>query len=107
MAKIPSMKLVAVEWEDSRVPLARWTRLSDVPKAEASRIISVGFVWDDQPDCILLVSNVGDGRDDDAQAVGGMLIAKRQIVKIELLEEGCVIFSSRWRDAVPALSPKR
>lgn len=99
------MKLVLIEWEDSRIPASGWSRTSNMESPKVTKVISVGFVLEDREDCLLLASNVGDidDEDNDPQAVGGIVIAKRQITRIVALRQSRTIFSCGELVAMPKL----
>lgn len=79
------MKLLLVEWEDSRGGPEGWERLSDLSSMEMCRAKSVGWLAVDEQDHIVLHSSmIGD---DDPQVTGIICIPKRSIVNAVEIEE--------------------
>lgn len=66
--------LVAIEWEDSRQPVASWVRLSEV-EGEFSPCLcrSVGYLVYDGEDVKALAPNLIEDEDEDDVQVSGII----------------------------------
>lgn len=71
------MKLVYLEWLDSRGVSASWSHLEDLA-SECCVLKSVGWVLTENKDLIHIVPHLGD---DPAQGCGDMVIPKRCVLK--------------------------
>jgi len=59
------MRLVKIEWVDSRSPTNKWERLNDLDDMDACQCVSVGFLVKDATDVKMLAPNLAD-KDDDS-----------------------------------------
>lgn len=73
------MKLVLIEWHDSRQPESGWTWLEQSEQPAIVRCRSVGWLAKEDEDGLMLVPNLGD---DGQQGCGGIVIARRQVVNV-------------------------
>lgn len=78
---IIGMRLVMIFWEDSRVPRDSWEWIKHDIYPKCTSCQSVGFVVAETESAILLAPTIGHEDDGDKQMIGGITIAKRQIVK--------------------------
>lgn len=79
----PALRLVLVEWLDSKQPVAAWQWLSDLEAPAPARCVSVGFLAREETDTLVIVQNVADPHDEDgAQASGAMTIPRACVVSI-------------------------
>ena len=77
------MNPVRVTWMDSRQIFEDWTLLNGgvvLPPADELEVTSVGFLFVEDDDMIVLVQNAGDD-----QVLGGVAIPKASILQIEHL----------------------
>lgn len=87
------MKLVAIEWVDSRQPIPPWQFLEDFVPQEPVKIFSVGFIvhggevdeGEEESDVVALAPNVGNLGSDEAQISGVIHIPRGSIVEITSL----------------------
>lgn len=86
------VKLVLVEWEDSRQPSNSWQRLVEFKPEGISKCVSVGFLIHDKKDFKVIAPNIGDAFDKNMQVMGAINIPTTCIKKITKLKE--VISSS-------------
>jgi hypothetical protein len=100
--------LVLIRWEDSRQPVRTWQFLSDIELPETCECVSVGWLLKDEPDRKVVAQSLG-GTEDDAQAMGVMVIPTRAVISIERLEEVSdhVSLESSDQDAECSLKPKQ
>lgn len=77
------MKLVLIDWEDSRQPTSGWQWLEDFELGEVVRCKSVGWIVGKSKDAVALAQNIGD---DFSQASGIIRIPTRCIVKTTTLK---------------------
>ena len=78
------MKLVLIEWADSRQPTIGWVRLAEMEQSEFCRCYSIGFVVKEDKETIALASNVAD-IEDGAQATGIIVIPRVAVLKTTAL----------------------
>lgn len=76
------MRLVLVEWQDSRTSESGWRYLSDGCDVAAVRCRSVGWVLHEAEDVVVLAQSLGDLDSSSAQSMGRTAIARRQIIQI-------------------------
>lgn len=76
-----------IEWEDSRRPDPEWKFIGDILKERPQVVncFSVGFLLHEGDETLVLAQNIGDVRN-CSQASGVILIPRRSIVKITLLD---------------------
>ena len=67
-----SHRLVLVEWEDSRRPLAAWGWLDEYVFPDAVQCISVGFLIAESKNSIALAPNLGDTNQPRASVRGDL-----------------------------------
>lgn len=80
--------LVKVDWLDSRQPSSEWRFISDTEIPKPVKCSSVGWLFIDAGDTIMLVQNTGDmGDGDDGQISGIMVIPAISVLKITKLAE--------------------
>jgi hypothetical protein len=79
------MKLVIVEWQDSRQPDRGWQWLDERDDPKAVKCLTVGWLLRETEDAILVAQNLGDVTDGRTQFSGGTEIARRQIVQLKEL----------------------
>ncbi len=80
--------LVMIEWEDSRQPVAAWTRLSDFEAPTPVQCVSVGWLIHDGKRVKVLAPNMGDvDSDGNVQASGLIQIPTRCVVRQSRLKE--------------------
>ena len=83
-----SLRLVLVEWLDSRSPESRWQRLTEMESAEFCRCVSVGFLIRDNKQIKVLAPNMADiDYPDNLQASGIIVIPAKSVTAIKDLEE--------------------
>ena len=78
------MKLVMIEWADSRQPTHGWERVSEMPARDYCKCISVGWLLQDNRDVKVLAANVADVGD-ETQAMGIVTIPTACVLKLTLL----------------------
>lgn len=78
--------LVMVQWEDSSQPSGAWVHLADITPSKPISCVSVGWMVF-KGDMIGLAQNMGDIRNENAQASGIMRIAGRSVLKVTKLKE--------------------
>lgn len=76
------MRLVLVEWEDSRTADGGWRYIKDVCELKAVKCQTVGWLLEQTPTSLLIAQSVGDLSDDESQTMGRTAIAVRQITKV-------------------------
>ena len=76
MTKNGKLKLVEIEWLDSKGVTNRWEILDDLEPLEPSRCRSVGFLLDESDDYKTLVQTLGC-----EQVLGRITIPTQSIVK--------------------------
>lgn len=76
------MKLVIVTWVDSAQPVPGWCYLTDLPPNTAVQCKSVGWIVADSGESVMLAPNIGDEREDSAQASGCFRIPRASIIGI-------------------------
>ena len=76
MTKNGKLKLVEIEWLDSKGVTNRWEFLNDLEPLEPSRCRSVGFLLDESDDYKTLVQTLGC-----EQVLGRITIPTQSIVK--------------------------
>ena len=84
------VKLVSIEWVDSRQPSAAWQHLTHFKSTGLCHCVSVGYLIYDGQDCKVLAPNMADiESEEDMQISGEIHIPKCSITKItQLVESG-------------------
>lgn len=82
------MKLVLVDWVDSRGVSTHWQRLTDFHKNNICKMKSVGWLLFDDEESVCIIPHLGIEEDDDNQGCGEMHIPKPCITKITILATG-------------------
>lgn len=81
-------KLVLIEWEDSAQPVSAWHYLSEMPKLEIVRCVSVGWLVGDMGGVKMLAPNIGDfDSGENAQASGYIRIPSSAVTRVVELKE--------------------
>ena len=82
------MRLVKIEWVDSRSTTNKWERLDDLDYMNACQCVSVGFLVKDEADFKMLVPNLADTDDDsDIQVSAVIVIPTCSITRMVSLAE--------------------
>ena len=82
------MRLVKIEWVDSRSPTNGWERLDGLDYMNACQCVSVGFLVKDADDFKMLAPNLADKDDDsDIQASAAIVIPTCSITRMVSLVE--------------------
>ncbi|KKK60992.1 hypothetical protein LCGC14_3018820 [marine sediment metagenome] len=83
------MKLVKIEWVDSRTPTDGWEHLNKLNDIKACECVSVGFLLKSGDDVKALAPNLADiDEDSDVQASAIIIIPVCSITRmVELAEE--------------------
>ena len=85
---IPLARLVLIEWEDSRQPVASWQRLSEFSKSDICKCVSVGFLISDDDEQKVLAPNMADIESkDNIQTSGVIHIPSKCVLKITPIAE--------------------
>ncbi len=93
-----AVRLVLIEWEDSRQPEPGWERLSGFSSSGICDCVSVGFLIHDGEDYKALAPNMADIKsEDNMQASGVINIPTRCVKEITLLEEITSYDLHGWR----------
>ncbi len=79
------MKLVLVEWEDSRQGVSAWTTFGELKEADTCLIRSVGWLLRRTKRLLHLVPHIG-GRPD--QGCGDIIIPRSAVRRITALKKG-------------------
>lgn len=79
------MKLVLVEWQDSRQTSGAWQWMDEAEQPGAVRCLTVGWLLKETDDALLVAQSLGDVTRGRMQFSGGMEIARRQIVHLTRL----------------------
>lgn len=74
------LKLVAIDWIDSKGATDRWEFKQDLPPLEPSRCTTVGFILEETPTYKTVAHTVSD-----EQVLGRITIPVRAILKQKLL----------------------
>ena len=83
-----NVRLVLVEWVDSRSPKSNWQRLSEMEDSVSCRCVSVGFLLRNGKDTKVLAPNMADiDSPDNLQASGIIVIPTKSVTAIKNLEE--------------------
>jgi hypothetical protein len=77
------MKLVLVEWQDSRHPSGIWEWLDECEEPKALKCLTVGWLLKKTKDVLLIAQSLGDVSGERTQFTGAMEIARRQIIRME------------------------
>lgn len=77
------MKLILVEWQDSRQPCGGWQWINEVGDPLPVLCRTVGWLAKETEEALLVVQSLGDVDGERMQISGGTEIARRQIVRIE------------------------
>lgn len=80
-------RLVMVDWVDSAQPCSEWRYMTDLPKLEAVRCLTVGWIVAEDNNVIMLVQSVGEVETQDTQVSGLMRIPVASVTKIVKLSE--------------------
>ncbi|OOZ41651.1 hypothetical protein BOW53_02945 [Solemya pervernicosa gill symbiont] len=84
----PDVRLVLVEWLDSRQPLGQWQYLSEFDEPEATPCVSVGFLIHEGASVVALAPNMADINDERSiQASGVIRIPTTCVTRICELSE--------------------
>lgn len=78
MKKNNKMKLVSIEWLDSKGVINEWEYIDEIKPLEPVKCISVGFLIEDNKQYKTIVQSIGD-----SQILGRMTIPTCSITKIE------------------------
>ena len=79
------MKLVLVEWQDSRQASRAWQWTDEAGQPEPVRCLTVGWLLKETVDALLVAQSLGDVTRGRMQFSGGTEIARRQIVHLTTL----------------------
>lgn len=82
------MKLVLIDWVDSRGVNTNWHHLTDFPKDNICNMKSVGWLLHDDDGSVCIVPHVGVEDSGDNQGCGEMNIPKACITKLTVLAVG-------------------
>ena len=82
------MRLLLVEWDDSRTADSGWRYLGEPGGAEAVKCRTVGWLIEEGDSALLLAQSLGDEATDAAQSMGRTAIARRQITAVYELAIG-------------------
>lgn len=88
------MKLVEIEWADSRQPTGGWERLAEMPKREYCLCRSVGWLIQDDRNVKALAATVAD-LEDEPQAMGIVTIPTTCVLRVKLLTSSSRLASKR------------
>jgi hypothetical protein len=77
------MKLVIVEWQDSRQPSSSWQWADEAENPEPVLCLTVGWLLRETEDALLVVQSLGDVSGGRMQFGGGTEIARRQIIQLK------------------------
>ena len=88
------MRLVLIEWEDSRTADGGWRYIKDASGLGAVKCRTVGWILEQTPTALLLAQSVGDLDGDESQTMGRTAIAVRQITKVVDLLLGQTIWAA-------------
>ena len=66
-------RLVLIEWEDSRQPVASWQRLNEFIKLDVCKCVSVGFLISDDDEQKVLAPNMADIESKDNIQTSGVM----------------------------------
>ena len=88
------MRLVLVEWEDSRTADGGWRYIKDACELKAVKCQTVGWLLEQTLTSLLIAQSVGDLSEDESQTMGRTAIAVRQITKIVDLLLGQTIWTA-------------
>lgn len=88
------MRLVLVEWEDSRTADGGWRYIKDACELKAVKCQTVGWLLEQTPTLLLIAQSVGDLSGEESQTMGRTAIAVRQITKIVDLLLGQTIWTA-------------
>jgi len=78
------MKLVLIEWVDSRSSISGWRELDDLKSHDVGLMRSVGWLLQNTRKLVQIVPHLGDNPE---QGCGDMTIPKSQVKKIVYLKE--------------------
>jgi len=78
------IKLVLIEWADSRQPTTAWERISEKPERNYCKCQSVGWLLQDDAEVKVLAANVAD-EGDEMQATGVITIPTVAVLAIKPL----------------------
>lgn len=81
------VKMVQIEWVDSKRPNPTWKFLSDMEKEEVCKCVSVGYLIHDNEDIKVLAPNMADIESKEMQCCGEITIPTASIKKIVPLVE--------------------
>ena len=79
-----ALKLVKIEWVDSRQPTASWRRVSDLGYLSECRCFSVGFLIRQDDQATVLALSISD-EGDEMQATGVFVIPTAAVLSAKLL----------------------
>jgi len=85
------MRLVIIEWEDSRQPCGAWIWQDEV-EVESVKCQSVGWLITDNEDIKVLAPNRGDVSCERSQVSGVFTIPTRCVIKIHDVRHGKLIY---------------
>ncbi len=88
------MKLVIIEWHDSRTAENGWQYLRERHDISAVMCQTVGWIIDKSDDALLVAQSLADINSKDSQSMGRTVIAICQVKLIRDLEDGNVIWAS-------------
>jgi hypothetical protein len=91
MSVIDKHDLVLVEWKDSVQPVPNWMLLDEAPDLDAISCVSVGWIISQNDNVVMLVPNLGDHKDDNAQGCGFIRIPRSAITRIVRLRENVIV----------------
>ncbi|SHL41530.1 hypothetical protein SAMN05216428_102331 [Nitrosospira sp. Nsp11] len=81
-----AVRLVMIEWKDSRRVIDGWSGLAEIGKQNCCDCVSVGFLIQDDENVKVLVANVADV-EFDMQATAGIVIPTGAVTAIKPLVE--------------------
>ena len=82
------MKLVLIEWIDSRQPEPAWKRIAELEEYKIVKCASVGWLVKSDKNVKVLAPNMGDIDDaSNLQLSGEITIPSKAVVKMKMLQE--------------------
>jgi len=78
---VSNKRLVLVEWEDSKQPVAAWQFLSDVGNAKPCNCVSVRYLVSEENGVKVLAPNLADINSEDDTQVSGLITIPESCIK--------------------------
>ena len=89
----PNVRLVLIEWKDSRQPTNSWAHIAGMGNQRCCDCVSVGFLIQDDEEVKVLAPNIAD-MDENMQATGVITIPAAAVTAIKpLVETTCSVSS--------------